>query len=142
VTDEPLSELGNALPMAPPAPSGGIDLPIVHAGAALPEAGSRPPRWVAIAESVRPGAGTVRTLKVDDVSLLFAEIGGSLLAYQNECASCGESLGAGQLEGGMLRCPSCEVEFDLPRAGRAAGSEPLQLKPVPLLEGGGLRVAV
>jgi hypothetical protein len=34
------------------------------------------------------------------------------------------------------------VEFDLPRAGRAAGGEPLQLKPVPLLESGGLRVAV
>jgi len=42
----------------------------------------------------------------------------------------------------MLRCPACEVEFDLPRAGRAAGGEPLQLKPVPLLEAGGLRVAV
>jgi Fe-S cluster biogenesis protein NfuA/nitrite reductase/ring-hydroxylating ferredoxin subunit len=141
---EPPSGLGkgSALPMAPPAPTGAIDLPIVHTGVELPEAESRPPRWVPVAEFARPGAGTVRALKVDGVALLFAEIGGALLAYQNECASCGESLAAGQLEGGLLRCPSCEVEFDLPRAGRAAGSEPLQLKPVPLLEGGGLRVAV
>jgi hypothetical protein len=42
----------------------------------------------------------------------------------------------------MLRGPSCGIEWDLPRAGRAAGGEPLQLTPVPLLESGGVRVAV
>ena len=42
----------------------------------------------------------------------------------------------------MLRCASCQVEFDLPRAGRAAGGEPLQLVPVPLLQDGDIRVAL
>ena len=56
----------------------------------------------------------------------------SLLAYVDECASCGEPLAAGQLADGLLRCPSCEVEFDLPRAGRAAGGErPLSCAPSP-----------
>ncbi len=155
---------GMGLPMAEPAPvpAPTFELPVVHAGPdvhagteireaslqghrepiALPLAEPRAARWMPVAEAARPGAGAVRALDVDGVSLLFAEVEGSLLAYQNACAACGESLEAGQLDAGMLRCPACEVEFDLPRAGRAAGGEPLQLKPVPLLESGGLRVAV
>jgi nitrite reductase/ring-hydroxylating ferredoxin subunit len=69
-------------------------------------------------------------------------VNGSLLAYRNRCAACGETLHDGELDGGMLRCANCGADFDLPRAGRAAGGEPLQLTPVPLLEAGGLRVAV
>jgi Fe-S cluster biogenesis protein NfuA/nitrite reductase/ring-hydroxylating ferredoxin subunit len=147
----------------PPVLGSGISLPMVHSGPG-PEVGepslhgngeaiapnlqgnleaiARSPRWVSVAESARPGTGAVQAIKVDGVALLFAEVDGSLLAYANECAACGESLAAGRLDGGLLRCPACEVEFDLPRAGRAAGGEPLQLKPVPLLESGGLRVAV
>jgi nitrite reductase/ring-hydroxylating ferredoxin subunit len=81
-------------------------------------------------------------IKVDGIGLLLADVDGTLLAYVNECASCGEPLGEAALSSGMLRCPACEMEFDLPRAGRAAGGEPLQLRPVPLLEAGGLRVAI
>jgi nitrite reductase/ring-hydroxylating ferredoxin subunit len=97
---------------------------------------------MALEDSVRPERGGLRTLRADGSALLLANVDGSLLAYENECASCGAPLENGELDGGMLRCTSCEVEFDLPRAGRAAGGEPLQLKPVPLLEAGGLRVAV
>ena len=74
--------------------------------------------------------------------MLLANAGGTLLAYVNECAACGSALEEGSLNEGMLRCPGCEIDFDLPRAGRAAGGEPLQLRPVPLLEAGGLRVAI
>ncbi|MFZ0215280.1 MAG: NifU family protein [Candidatus Dormiibacterota bacterium] len=156
VTEPVLPEAsGMGLPMAAPevapapASSSGFELPLVHAGgtsdAIARDATAHEPkaaRWMPVAETVRPEAGAVRALDVDGVALLFAEVDGSLLAYQNACAACGESLGTGQLDGGMLRCPACDVEFDLPRAGRAAGGEPLQLKPVPLLESGGLRVAV
>ncbi len=150
----PALGLGPELPMAAaeaPAPNG-FELPLVHAGSEplvhpgpdVPAAEERPPRWVPVAESARPGTGGLRVVTVDGVSLLLADVDGSLLAYADECASCGEPLAAraAPLEGGMLRCPACEVEFDLPRAGRAAGGEPLQLRPVPLLEAGGLRVAV
>jgi nitrite reductase/ring-hydroxylating ferredoxin subunit len=141
-----------SLPMAPPAagagaPPSGFELPIVHAGGAegtmaAPPKPADPARWVAVAESVRPGRGATREVNIDGTTVLFADVADSLLAYQSECASCGARLGAGHLEDGMLRCPSCEVEFDLPRAGRAAGGEPLQLRPVPLLADGGLRVAI
>jgi Fe-S cluster biogenesis protein NfuA/nitrite reductase/ring-hydroxylating ferredoxin subunit len=142
---EPPAPIGNGaqLPMAGAPEPTGFELPIVHSGSepvAVTE--ERAPRWVPVDEASRPQAGGLRPLTVDGVSLLLAEVDGSLLAYADECASCGEPLGGAALDRGMLRCTACEVEFDLPRAGRAAGGEPLQLKPVPLLEAGGLRVAV
>ncbi len=133
---------GVALPMAPDAPAPSFELPVVHAAPAPQPADGAPPRWVAVTPSGRPGRDSLGIIKVDGVGLLLADVDGTLLAYVNECASCGESLGEAGLQDGMLRCPACEMEFDLPRAGRAAGGEPLQLRPVPLLEAGGLRVAI
>jgi Fe-S cluster biogenesis protein NfuA/nitrite reductase/ring-hydroxylating ferredoxin subunit len=138
---------------------GGIELPVVHAGPVateLPmadggaaidgggtmEGAGATARWMPVADSERPPRGGLRALRVDGTSLLLADVDGSLLAYANACAACGEPLESGELAGAMLRCGACAVEFDLPRAGRAAGGEPLQLRPVPLLESGGLRVAI
>jgi Fe-S cluster biogenesis protein NfuA/nitrite reductase/ring-hydroxylating ferredoxin subunit len=118
-------------------------LPVIHPDGLEPVAAAEPPpRWVplAAAQGLEPGA--VRSLDADGVALLVANVGGTLLAYVDGCAACGEPLRGGVLSGGMLCCPACGVEFDLPRAGRAAGGEPLQLAPVPLLEAGGVRVAV
>jgi Fe-S cluster biogenesis protein NfuA/nitrite reductase/ring-hydroxylating ferredoxin subunit len=133
---------GHSLPMAE-LPQEGFELPMAHAnGAALPIADERPPRWVSLdgLDGLQPGA--LRAVGVEGAELLLANVEGSLLAYRDACASCGASLKDAELIGTMLRCPECLVEFDLPRAGRAAGGEPLQLNPVPLLETGGLRVAV
>ncbi|MFZ0040937.1 MAG: NifU family protein [Solirubrobacteraceae bacterium] len=150
VTEEPaaVQSAGMSLPMAsveaPESPAPGFELPLVHAGV-VAEASPAPvqsSRWVALEESVRPAPGETREVDIEGATVLFADVDDSLLAYQSECASCGERLGTGRLQAGMLRCPSCEVEFDLPRAGRAAGGEPLQLRPVPLLAAGGLRVAI
>jgi Fe-S cluster biogenesis protein NfuA/nitrite reductase/ring-hydroxylating ferredoxin subunit len=138
---------GAGLPMAAAGAGNGFELPVVHSSAPggvapLPLADEQPARWVPLTDAARPGPGALRTLDADGVGLVLANVAGSLLAYEDRCAACGEALGLAELDGGMLRCPACEVEFDLPRAGRAAGGEPLQLKPVPLLEAGGLRVAV
>jgi Fe-S cluster biogenesis protein NfuA/nitrite reductase/ring-hydroxylating ferredoxin subunit len=102
----------------------------------------RPVRWLAVDEVGALAPGELRSVAVDGIDLVVANVGGSLLAYRDACAACGEPIGAGELSGPMLRCPRCEVEFDLPRAGRAGGGEPLQLAPVPLLRNEGLRVAV
>jgi Fe-S cluster biogenesis protein NfuA/nitrite reductase/ring-hydroxylating ferredoxin subunit len=126
-----------------PTPPGGFDLPMVHSGGGeLPMAQEPPARWVPLVDAVDVGIGDVRAIEVDGVPLLLARVDGSLLAYRDACAACGEPMHGGRLAGGMLRCPSCGADFDLPRAGRAAGGEPLQLTPIPLLEAGGLRVAV
>jgi Fe-S cluster biogenesis protein NfuA/nitrite reductase/ring-hydroxylating ferredoxin subunit len=135
----------------PPRADGAFELPVVNSGGShaelpitgeLPMVNAQPPRWVPleIANAVR--SGEVRPVRVDGAGLLLANVAGSLLAYRDTCASCGEPLHDGELVGTMLRCRRCDVEFDLPRAGRAAGAEPLQLTPVPLLEAGGVRVAV
>jgi Fe-S cluster biogenesis protein NfuA/nitrite reductase/ring-hydroxylating ferredoxin subunit len=125
---------GFSLPMAQAPATPAFELPVVQA--------APPARWVDVNEAARPRPGRLSEVRVGAETLVIADVDGSLLAYIDECASCGATLGAGQLAGGLLRCPSCEIEFDLPRAGRAAGGEPLQLRPVPLLQDGGLRVAL
>jgi Fe-S cluster biogenesis protein NfuA/nitrite reductase/ring-hydroxylating ferredoxin subunit len=125
VTEEPVSR--------------GFELPMVHSDG-LPMAPPQTARWLPVATGPSPGSLTAVVL--DGAELLLANIDGSLLAYRNACATCGAPLDGGTLDGGILRCDSCGAEFDLPRAGRAAGGEPLQLTPVPLLESGGVRVAV
>ena len=76
-------------------------------------------------------------------SLLVANVAGTLLAYQDTCAGCGERLSAPALEGGTLTCEHCSRRFDLPRAGRCRDDEALQLQPVPLLrKNGTVKVAV
>lgn len=121
-----------------PAANGGFELPMVHASPAPGDA--QPARWLPVATDAAPGE--LSTLEVEGAQLLLANVNGSLLAYRNECASCGDWLDDGELREEILRCPRCGVQFDLSRAGRAAGNEPLQLTPVPLLESGGVRVAV
>ena len=143
VTDAPppgaLPMLGGAAPAAAPT---GWELPLVHAGGPVRSAPERTPRWVPLPGASGPAPGTLRAAEVEGEALLLANVEGTLLAYRDACAACGEPLAGGELHGGMLRCTSCSVEFDLPRAGRAAGGEPLQLSPVPLLHQGGIRVAV
>jgi Fe-S cluster biogenesis protein NfuA/nitrite reductase/ring-hydroxylating ferredoxin subunit len=137
----------------PAAPPGGLTLPVVQSGpgelplvhsaaSELPMAAEQPARWIALNGGAELAAGELRALQIDGVPLLLARVNGSLLAYRNSCAACGEPLHDGELDGGLLSCASCGADFDLPRAGRAAGGEPLQLTPVPLLEAGGIRVAV
>jgi len=104
-------------------------------GFELPLAEVSPPSWIALDGVAKIGPGELVAFDAGGTALLVANVAGSLLAYRDECASCGEALHTGVLDGRLLRCGGCGVEFDLPRAGRAAGYEPLQLAPVPLLDG-------
>ena len=79
---------------------------------------------------------------VGETDVLVANVNGTLLAYRDECASCGAALAGGALEGGELGCPSCASRFDLPRAGRGVDDSALQLAPIPLLRDGATRVRV
>ena len=68
---------------------------------------------------------------------MVANVDGTLLAYRSACAGCHAGLGDATLSGEILTCARCGRGFDLPRAGRALGSEEAQLEPVPLLGRGG-----
>jgi Fe-S cluster biogenesis protein NfuA/nitrite reductase/ring-hydroxylating ferredoxin subunit len=76
-------------------------------------------------------------LMATGADLIVANIAGTLLAYRDGCAGCGEPLGSASLEGGTLTCAGCGRRYDLPRAGRCKDDEALQLEPVPLLRANG-----
>jgi Fe-S cluster biogenesis protein NfuA/nitrite reductase/ring-hydroxylating ferredoxin subunit len=98
--------------------------------------------WVELPIACELGSGALTQAPVGGVPLLVANVGGTLLAFRNACASCGAPLHRAELDGGQLTCPGCSTVFELPLAGRALGAD-LQLAPVPLLEEDGrVKVAV
>jgi nitrite reductase/ring-hydroxylating ferredoxin subunit len=88
--------------------------------------------------------GELRTVTVRGAELVVANVDGTLLAYRSACAGCDAGLGDATLSGEILTCARCGRGFDLPRAGRALGSDAGQLEPVPLLRraGAGVEVAL
>jgi len=118
----------------------GLDVQGVVAAAPGPPAPAPEVDWVEL-EGV---AGLRRgQLVAAGGDLVVANVAGTLLAYRDRCAGCGGPLSRGTLVGGKLICVGCTSVFDLPRAGRCASDEALQLEPVPLLRNGGpVRVAL
>jgi nitrite reductase/ring-hydroxylating ferredoxin subunit len=101
------------------------------------------PSWFELPLQSTPDAGAMAAVEVAGAGLLVANVGGTLLAYQNRCADCGGSLHDGSLADGALSCGSCGRTFFLPGAGRSMDDERLQLQPVPLLsERGAVKVAL
>jgi nitrite reductase/ring-hydroxylating ferredoxin subunit len=128
---------GLALPIANGEQPEGLELSVVMSPA------PNPPAWFEVrgATSLRDGA--MVTAEVAGSELLIANVQGTLLAYRDICAACGEPLHDGELVGGALACPHCERAFFLPRAGRSMDAERIQLEPVPLLrELGSVKVAL
>jgi Fe-S cluster biogenesis protein NfuA/nitrite reductase/ring-hydroxylating ferredoxin subunit len=124
---------GSALPMA--TGSTGTELPVVMSGPV--------PAWIELEAGSAPDCGRVAAITVAGGELVVANVEGTLLAYRDRCAACGEPLHGGTLTAGALACPNCERSFFLPRAGRSLDDEQLQLEPVPLLlEQGRVKVAV
>jgi nitrite reductase/ring-hydroxylating ferredoxin subunit len=120
-----------------PEPSG-AELPVIQSNGngAAPQPVAPASSWLPLG-SPRPAPREVAAVEVGGVAMAIANVGGSLLAFRDACASCGEPIAAGRLKGGVLSCPSCERRFYLPRAGRSMDEERLLLEPVPLLESGG-----
>jgi Fe-S cluster biogenesis protein NfuA/nitrite reductase/ring-hydroxylating ferredoxin subunit len=102
------------------------------------------PTWMSLDSAADVAPGELRTVTAHGAELVVANVDGTLLAYRSRCAGCNASLSDASLSGEILSCARCGRGFDLPRAGRALGSERAQLEPVPLLRpaGAGVRVAV
>jgi Fe-S cluster biogenesis protein NfuA len=99
-------------------------------GVAAPRSGPAPtPTWMALDRAGDVAPGELRPVTLHG-------------AYRSACAGCGAGLGDAALRGEILSCARCGRAFDLPRAGRALGSEQLQLEPVPLLRRAGAEVKV
>ncbi|MDO8210305.1 NifU family protein [Conexibacter sp. CPCC 206217] len=116
--------------VAAPAPGAGTG-PAAGARPARPPVGA--PQWVPLDGATTIARGTIAAITSE---LLIANVAGTLLAYRNACAGCGENLDGGMLIGGTLTCAACGRAYDLPRAGR--GPDGLQLEPIPLLRSDGV----
>jgi Fe-S cluster biogenesis protein NfuA/nitrite reductase/ring-hydroxylating ferredoxin subunit len=128
------------------APAGGFELPLVvhgHANGNGTGGAGAAAAWTEL-EHAAPGPGQTVTVTAAGADLLVANVGGTLLAYRNECGWCRGRLDtAAMTRSGTLTCPSCERRYELRRAGRSPDDELLQVEPVPLLRGQGrVRVAV
>ena len=150
--DLPIHHVGGA-----PAAAGGLELPMMGAGAPFNgdgagkvptglgvPAGSAPtPSWRELASLDALSDGELTGAEVAGAALVVANVSGTLLAYRDRCAGCGAALHDGELRDGALRCVGCSRTFFLPRAGRSLDEERLQLEPVPLLrEQGSVKVAL
>jgi Fe-S cluster biogenesis protein NfuA/nitrite reductase/ring-hydroxylating ferredoxin subunit len=81
--------------------------------------------------------------QVDGLSLVVANVDGTLLAYRDSCPNCSSDLTNGTLDQGALACPSCGRRYFLPQAGRSMDDDQLQLQPIPLLrEAESIKVAL
>ncbi len=91
-------------------------------------------------------AGEVSSVAVGGLQLLVCRIASDLFAFVDRCARCEASLADGSLArrlgGGigdaLLKCPSCQVHYDVRKAGSCVDIPELHLKPLPVLADGGI----
>jgi len=117
----------------------GFELPILQTGNGAPGGnGAAPspaaaPAWFEIEGVADLPAGESAAVVAGGIVLLVAHVNGSLLAYRDACAACGNSLVEGEIAGDALTCPACSKQFSLTFAGRSLDGDGRQLDPVPLL---------
>lgn len=107
--------------------------------------------WHVLPELAALSAGDVASADAGGLQLLVCRIGADLFAFVDRCARCESSLAgaslARRLGGGLgdalLKCPSCQVHYDVRKAGACVDITDLHLKPLPVLaDGGTISVAV
>jgi nitrite reductase/ring-hydroxylating ferredoxin subunit len=97
--------------------------------------------WVTL-PNIGPPSSRPVTAPAGGTQVLVCAVRGTLYAYRDACASCGESMAAGGLDREVLTCP-CGVRYDVRAAGRGVDDPGLHLDPLPLLaDSAGVRVAV
>ena len=97
--------------------------------------------WVTLGEIGPPSARPVTTA-ASGLPIVLCSVRGTLYAYQDGCAACGNALGEGRLDREVLTC-ACGATYDVSRAGRGLGDATLHLNPLPLVtDSQGVRVAV
>lgn len=93
----------------------------------------------------------VITTRIGDTGVVACRIGHDVYAFADRCARCESSLAGaalarrlgGSIGDALLRCPSCQVHYDVRKAGSCVDLPELHLDPLPLLdEDGAISVAV
>jgi Fe-S cluster biogenesis protein NfuA/nitrite reductase/ring-hydroxylating ferredoxin subunit len=115
-----------------------FELPLVQANG-----NGHAPTWTAL-QREPPAPGTFATVMIEASDVLVANVGGTLLAYRDQCGGCGAPMARAEMTpAGVLTCGVCERRFDLRHAGRDVDDDSVQIAPIPLLRGSeGVRVAL
>jgi Fe-S cluster biogenesis protein NfuA/nitrite reductase/ring-hydroxylating ferredoxin subunit len=114
------------------APVGGVELPMAPAGPA-PTSAMAAPSWFELDGVAGLARGAMTAVSAAGVALMVANVEGTLLAYRDRCAGCGEPLRDGELSDSVLTCSGCGQRWSLPAAGRSLDESGGQLEPIPLL---------
>lgn len=97
--------------------------------------------WESLGPVMDDVADVVVARRVGGADLALLRMEQQLYAYRDACPACGGSLAGARVRGDLLACPGCGRDYDVRRAGRAAG-DGRGLHPVPLLEDrGGVRIS-
>ena len=131
----------------------GVTAPPAPAAPVLLQIGSRPDApepvtaesdhgsWVTL-ESIGPPSSRPIATSAGGAPILVCSVRGTLYAYRDACAACGNGMAGGRLERELLTC-ECSTAYDVTRAGRALSDPALHLDPLPLVtDSQGVRVAV
>ncbi len=107
--------------------------------------------WHPLQELSTLGSGEVATASAGDLALLVCRIGSDLFAFVDRCARCESSLAGavlarqmgGPIGDALLKCPSCQVHYEVRKAGACVDLPELHLTPLPVLaDGATISVAV
>ncbi len=96
--------------------------------------GHGPTTWHPVPELAELEPGEVAGFLVAGTTLLVCRVGDDLVAYRDHCPVCDDSLQGADLHDALLRCPRCQVDFDVVHAGAGLSvSGRAHLDPLPLL---------
>lgn len=103
----------------------------------------RRPVFAEVAPADEPGDGELRSVTVDGVNVLLANVGGEVYAFKNGCAVDGLPLEGGRLSEAVLVCPWHNCAYDARSGKRLDEPGAPGLSVVPIAAGDGtLKVAV
>lgn len=126
---------GMTVPEAPAAP-------LLQIGTGPPPGWYPEPGWATLPELGPPTRKPI-TLDVEGVPVLLCSVRGTLYAYRDTCAACGNRFAESTVEGSVLACAACGATFDVRLAGKGVRDPDRHLDPLPLLaDSQGVRVAL
>jgi Fe-S cluster biogenesis protein NfuA/nitrite reductase/ring-hydroxylating ferredoxin subunit len=90
--------------------------------------------WHPVPEVAEIEPGDVMGLRVAGTTLLVCRIGDDVFAYLDHCPVCDDSLRGAGMHDALLRCPRCQMDFDVVHAGAGRNTpDGTHLDPLPLL---------
>src|SRR6516165_9257145 len=90
--------------------------------------------WQPVPEVAELEPGEVAGFRVGGATLVVCRVRDDVFAYRDHCPVCDDTLQGAELHDALLRCPRCQVDFDVVHAGAGQNAaDAAHLDPLPLL---------